>query len=65
MNTEADKMAENQKSLLSHNAEVVQLVEECIMWTSRRVCLINTVHSHSLVSDILRTCISSDVRYIL
>ena len=29
MNTEADKMAENQKSLLSHNVQVVQLVEEC------------------------------------
>ena len=29
MNTEADKMAENLKSLLSRNVQVVQLVEEC------------------------------------
>lgn len=28
LNTEAAKMAENQKSLLSHNAQVVQLVED-------------------------------------
>ena len=28
LNTEAAKMAENQKSLLSHNALVVQLVED-------------------------------------
>ena len=28
LNTEAAKMAENQKSILSHNVQVVQLVED-------------------------------------
>ena len=28
LNTEAAKMAENQKSLLSHNVQIVQLVED-------------------------------------